>query len=204
MAYLLTSNGSNTQASAGGKPLGDPSVRWPTCKKCQGHMQYMATLPVDQEGRAAPGGDTLLLLFQCQQQPGMCDEWSAESGGNGVLMAATDEVLPLTPPSGPTTLGARTSLGFVEYPESEDSEGAEEQYYSALSAPQSVVVGKAGGCPIWIQYDETPVCDCGRSMAFIAQLEENAAEGLNFGAGGSGYLFLCSHCRSKAKFLWQC
>jgi hypothetical protein len=146
----------------------------------------------------------LLLLFQCQQQPGMCDEWSAQSGGNAVFVASLDDVLPLIPPSGPTYLQSRTSLDFREYHESDDEEAAAEQYNEALSAPGSVVVGKAGGCPVWIQYDETPVCDCGQSMNFIAQLEENAASGLNFGAGGSGYVFLCSHCKEKSKFLWQC
>jgi hypothetical protein len=86
----------------------------------------------------------------------------------------------------------------------DDEEESSAQYQEALSAPGSVVVGKAGGRPVWIQYDETPVCDCGNAMTFVAQLEENAARGLNFGGGGSAYLFLRKYCESNANILWQC
>ena len=44
-------------------------------------MQFLAQLPL-RECEAVLHGDQYLLLFQCQSDPGMCDEWDAESGGN--------------------------------------------------------------------------------------------------------------------------
>jgi hypothetical protein len=66
------------------------------------------------------------------------------------------------------------------------------------------VVGKLGGRPLWIQNDETPKCSCGKKMVLVAQLENWAAGGINFGDGGAGYAFACTRCKAKAKFLWQC
>jgi hypothetical protein len=166
-------------------------------------MQYMATVSVGEGGDAAARGDKLLLLFQCQQQPGMCQEWSPGAGGNAVLCASADEALPLDPPNGPTFLAPRRLLTLAPFEESDDADTAAQQYQQALAAPGSAVVGKAGGRPVWIQYDETPTCDCRRAMRFIAQLEENATTGLNFG-GGSAYVFLCESCECSAKLLWQC
>jgi len=200
--FLVTAR-SATHSSAGGKPLGDPARSWPICSRCHGPLQYLATISVGEDGAAAAQGDKLLLLFQCQQHPGMCEEWSAASGGNAVLQADADDALPLVPPGGLTYLPTRNPLSFVAIEEPADADRAADQYYQALAAPDRGVVGKAGGGPVWVQYDETPTCSCGRVMRFIAQLEETAAPGLNFG-GGTAYVFRCDDCEAEARFLWQC
>ena len=33
------------------------------------------------------------------------------------------------------------------------------------------VLGKIGGLPVWIQEDQTPTCNCGTPMTFLALLE---------------------------------
>ena len=63
------------------------------------------------------------------------------------------------------------------------------------------IVGKTGGNAVWVQDDETPNCECGEAMRFVALLEERG--GLSFGGGGAGYAFVCEKCKSAAKFLWQ-
>jgi hypothetical protein len=166
-------------------------------------MQYLASLPLTQDLEAAPHGSSALLLFQCQQQPGMCEEWAPDSGGNAALITDIKNAEPIAPPSGPTFLPTRNALNFLPYEEPVDADEASEQYEDIRSAPQSLVAGKAGGQPAWIQYDETPTCRCGAVMSFVAQLDERAASGLNFG-GGSAYAFICKHCRLSAKLLWQC
>jgi hypothetical protein len=58
---------------------------------------------------------------------------------------------------------------------------------------------KFGGQPTWEQEDETPTCpQCGKSMAFIAQLDsigfdqrDTAAEPYVFGNVGLIYVFFC-------------
>ena len=42
-----------------------------------------------------------------------------------------------------------------------------------------------------------------KPMTFVAQIEESADRGINFGGGGVSYAFVCTKCKDKAKFLWQ-
>lgn len=98
---------------------------------------------------------------------------------------------------GPTALDKVQGVTAVDF---DDDIG----YAAAARRRRGVVVGKLGGRPDWIQGDETPACSCGRKMAFVAQLEDYAGGGINFGDAGRGYAFACRRCRAKAKFLWQC
>ncbi|MFJ3792841.1 hypothetical protein [Kitasatospora sp. NPDC090091] len=68
------------------------------------------------------------------------------------------------------------------------------------------MLGRLGGEPDWLQYDETPSCSsCARPMAFVAQLQEgpDPVTAMNFGGGGTAYAFACEPCAGAA-FLWQC
>ncbi|MFK0233141.1 hypothetical protein [Streptomyces vinaceus] len=67
------------------------------------------------------------------------------------------------------------------------------------------VLGRFGGTPDWLQYDQTPDCTgCGAPMGFIAQLEEgpDPLTAPNFGSGRA-YAHACAPC-GRAAFLWQC
>lgn len=147
--------------------LGNPMIHEsdiPVCKSCDSKMTFIYSLKTEQ---------SILAVFQCQDDPGMCDDWDAESGDNAILNYKSMEI--------------ESCLGFLKT----ESIGSEENS-----------VGKLRGNPTWIQDDETPSCDCGETMSFTAQVEERAHIDFNFGGGGCSYVFTCKKC-NKSKFLWQ-
>jgi hypothetical protein len=179
-------------------------------------MQFLAQVRLPDTGIAPlMDRDQLLLVFQCQNNPGMCDEWEPDAGGNAALLVPVANVVPLLPPSlspkergggrdGPTTVDKAQAITAVDYDDSREAEYDDDAYVEALQKKGTAVVGKLGGRPVWIQADETPKCSCGRKMLFVAQIECHAGGGIDFGDTGSGYAFACARCKSKAKFLWQC
>ena len=91
-----------------------------------------------------------------------------------------------------------------DYDDGSSVETPDDAYCAAVEAPNSRVLGKLGGRPLWIQGDETPTCSCGQRMSFAIQLEDRGGGGINFGDAGVGYGFVCSSFPAQAKFLWQC
>jgi hypothetical protein len=144
-------------------------------------MQFLAHLPL---------GAAAIAVFFCQNDPGMCDDWSATSGANRAYVLA-GELVPVTAPAAGEVL-LDTVTGLKVEPESASAE--------------SRALGRLGGEPEWIQDDETPGCpSCSTPMTFLAELEEGHdwATKANFGGGGRGYVFSCGPC-AEATFLWQC
>lgn len=164
----------------GGIPLVPVGFEWPTCRTCDGAMQFLAHLPLEVG---------VISVFFCQNDPGMCDDWDATSGGNRAYLFL-DALEPATVPTDDATLlGAAT--GLRRHPE--------------LAPTQARMLGRNSGEPDWIQNNETPLCSgCNAPMAFTAELEEghDHRTAANFGGGGRGYVFHCDHCR-RAAFLWQ-
>lgn len=205
MPYLLvTDPEAPSDTTIGGRPLANASTKWPCCHSCAGPMQFLAQLPLDLLDEAIGHQDQALLLFQCQNDPGMCDEWDPNAGGNSALLVENSSRIALPVPGGETLLSAESRLRRVPYQPVLNQNTDDDRYCEAVDAPDSKVVGKLGGAPLWIQADETPNCQCGTPMTFVAQLEERGGGGMNFGGGGAGYAFVCSSCRDQAKFLWQC
>jgi hypothetical protein len=176
-------------------------VLWPACKTCKSNMQFLGQIRV-----TATSGNQLLLLFMCQAQPGLCDEWDANAGGNAVLVGGVDSLTLLPAPMNgdlvrPTRYGATcVSVDGDSY------DDARNRWMSITGKGIRHVLGQLGGRPSWVQSNETPSCDqCKGSMAFIAQLEEGPdhQSAMNFG-GGCAYIFQCEHCDASAKMLWQC
>jgi hypothetical protein len=140
------------------------------------------------------------LVFMCQNQPGLCDEWDPNAGGNVVRVVASDGVATIRPPGmGATMLPFQMNLDAVPF------EGTYESALRDATLPRQIL-GKLGGTPDWIQADETPLCNaCGSAMSFVGQFEQ-ANDGkveVNFG-GGLAYMFHCGCPSASPKFLWQC
>ncbi len=185
----------------GGLPGVPEGFTWPACASCEGPMQFL--------GQLQPGeGEPLLLLFMCQNDPGLCDEWDAESGGNAVV--AVEPAVPLRPAMPP---GGRDDL--LRPAHGSDAVAVEGDTYDDARAAWSAaasgrtprqVLGQLGGEPAWLQGDETPDCGaCGRAMAFVAQLEEGPDHrtSMNFGGGGCAYVYRCGCSAGQARLLWQ-
>lgn len=191
-------NGDGLFAGAryGGLPsVPDPSTfEWPCCKKCGGEMQFVLQLP-------AGNHDGFYLVFMCRNNPGMCEEWDANSGGNAVIVVSGTALSPANMPSNPKAV-LNGSCAF--YPENRDIPNYET---AIIDAPVAGVTGQLGGVPYWLQHPEPPCCiHCDKEMRFVAQFEEGPdyTLGVNFGGGGAGYLFSCDCAPVSAVFLWQC
>lgn len=201
---MLEDEDGRRDATVGGHPLAPPGISWPTCRSCRSPMQFLAQIPLRECDEFEPRRDAqILLLFQCQSDPGMCDEWDATAGGNAAVLVSAVGTASLSVPAGETLLPAESRLRFVPY-KTRVGETPDDAYCCAVDEPNSRVVGKLGGAPLWIQGDETPSCACGQPMAFVCQLESRGGGGINFGDAGAGYAFACSRCDDEARFLWQC
>jgi uncharacterized protein (TIGR02996 family) len=68
---------------------------------------------------------------------------------------------------------------------------------------------RLGGPPAWVQAADYPACpECGRTMAFLLQLDSDLPMkerewGWSWGSGGIGYGFWCDRCRVSG-WQWQC
>lgn len=186
-----------SETSFGGHPVANnPSeFKWPICKYCQLPMQFL--------GKIA-SGNHLYQIFMCQNDPGCCEEWDPDEGGNKVIVTArsTFEIVS-APTEGLTTRGVEYSAQTVVVQSSGYEEAREK--WASNNMNYREVLGQIGGVPFWLQGDETPICKlCKEPMQFLAQLEEgpDSKTEMNFG-GGSAYVFKCT-CNESAKFLWQC
>lgn len=166
----------------GGRPLAPAGTAWPTCKVCKGPLRFIAQHVL---------GDELLLLFQCENDPGACNEWAPDGGNAALIVRGADTALEPPPERGPSGVAPTflPATGFVSFDEGDDGEEDPEAR------------GRIGGEPDWLQADETPVC-CGGPMRFVLQLDEGAHRQLNFCGGGAAYAFACDACR-KAAYLMQ-
>jgi Domain of unknown function (DUF1963) len=193
----------------GGIPLAPADFIWPQCAECDGHMQFLAQILLDDPGIAADSGPMngrgVLLIFMCQNDPGLCDDWDATSGGNRALLFRRESLVPIQPPpEGETTLGEVSTIAYVSV-DGDDYGEARIRWSDQHNRPPQDVLGHLGGAPWWIQGDETPSCpSCREQMAFVVQLEQghNWHTAANFGGGGSAYAFACEPCQ-QAAFLWQ-
>src|SRR6266536_2565370 len=86
VTLVMIGTGVNTDDSrvsrSGGVPLLPPDFAWPLCATCGGPMQFLVQLLSED----VPELDHLLLIFMCQNDPGMCDEWEPFAGGNRAFL----------------------------------------------------------------------------------------------------------------------
>ncbi|WP_177765617.1 hypothetical protein [Flavobacterium sp. I3-2] len=182
-----------TETSFGGNPvkLVNTSFEWPICKYCQKEMQFQGKIKTDLGYE---------LIFQCQSNPGMCEDWDANAGGNKAIIIDDSAVEFVFPNNSDVAL--RTTEYGVNIVE-QDCASYDVAYDNWDGGPRTLL-GHLFGEPMWMQADETPNCDCcDKPMRFVAQLEEGPVyeTSMNF-AGGTGFLFDCKEGKT-AKFLWQ-
>lgn len=198
MIQLLISDSSKTNilddTSFGGLPVhaNGETTEWPKCRTCNAEMQYQGKIKTD---------IGLELIFMCNNDPGMCDEWDAEGGGNKVIVVNPENLDFFKPiDNGLSLRETEYGVKLIETDE-EDYDTARENW----TGNRREVLGQLYGKPGWIQGDETPECECcNKNMRFVAQLEEGPDHktAMNFGGGGVAYLFDCKEGKT-AKFLWQ-
>lgn len=201
MVYAGPAAGDAAVTRTGGIPLVPDGFGWPVCRSCEGPMMFLAQV---MPGGPVPGGERgVMLVFMCQNDPGLCDEWDPAAGGNQALLFPLAGLRPAAVPDGPVMLGEVSAVQYVTA--DADYDQARGAWAERSGRPVSDVLGQLGGQPSWLQHDETPACqECTKPMSFAVQLEEghDYRTAANFGGGGCGYGFTCSRCGTAA-FLWQ-
>ncbi len=186
------------QTSFGGLPVKNvgSGFDWPKCEACKTEMQYQGKIKTDLGSE---------LIFICNGNPGMCNEWDADSGGNKVIIIVGEKLEFARPPSRELALRPIEHGAVVKTIEDSDNyDEARQRFAKENKVSPREVLGQIFGEPSWLQGDETPECDtCGKRMRFVSQLEQGPdwQTEMKFG-GGCGYLFDCPACNS-GKFLWQ-
>ena len=103
MTTLMVHAGSAAAGAAvtrtGGVPLVPAGFSWPACRACEGPMQFLAQVMLG--GLELDDRRGVLLIFMCQNDPGMCEEWDPVAGGNRALL------LPLAACGRPSSRPAR-------------------------------------------------------------------------------------------------
>jgi hypothetical protein len=183
------------ETSFGGLPVKETNsnIEWPKCKSCNAEMQYQGKIKTD---------IGLEMIFMCTNDPGMCDDWDAENGGNKVIIVNGENLEFFKPSNDNLSLREKEYGATIVEITAEDYDNARENW----TGNKRDVLGKLYGEPSWIQGDEIPICEsCNKPMRFVAQLEEGPENktAMNFGGGGVAYLFDCPDDK-VAKFLWQC
>ncbi|MCA6058588.1 hypothetical protein HUF18_02275 [Thalassolituus sp. ST750PaO-4] len=198
---LINSSGraEMSETSFGGKPVKNigEDFHWPKCSCCKLPMQFLAKLRIDEE---------LHQIFMCQNDPGMCDDWDANGGGNTVVVIKPFELEFVQELSEGETLRETEHSAKVVSVDGNDYEAARSEWAEKNGISPREVLDQISGEPSWIQGDETPNCTvCNKPMEFVAQLEQGPdwKTEMNFGGGGVAYSFRCT-CNGSAKFLWQC
>jgi hypothetical protein len=186
----------------GGRPLvaEDSQFAWPLCVDCGSEtpMQFLGQLRLDPHSKTP----TLLSLFMCAEDG--CCTWEADGGANHAHIEQGKAFVLMDPPASEDATSLRdTRYGAQsESEDADDYDAARSNWGEAHGERYRAVLGQWGGTPEWQQADETPTCDCGKTMTFVAQLETgpDADHEMNF-AGGCAYVFRCGD--HAAKFLWQ-
>ena len=181
----------------------DYNFQWPRCSSCGGPMQFLGQIALEDHD-----AKRVVLLFMCQNDPGMCDDWEANSGGNRAIIVTFPGASHVAdPPQGGLTVRETAYGARVEDIDSGSYSDAVQQWSRRNNCSPLQVLGQIGGEPSWIQADETPTCDiCGNQMQFLAQFEPGPdhTTAMNFGDAGCAYVFRCSCAQQSAKLLWQC
>lgn len=167
----------------GGLPFGLAARDWPVCGECGKPQSLLAQLAHHPKRLDLGRDGRTLLVFQCGNDPGMCDTWDAASGANACIVAEHGQLSrheSTLPPDSPPSDNAVIIAGWIArddgVSEGDAASFYEDAKYFALdeSILERVTTGmRLGGVPSWIQSpDEAP-----RGWRFIGQLD-------------SGYSFL--------------
>jgi hypothetical protein len=181
----------------GGLPWGLPADRWPMCRACGKPQSMICQLQHDAQRLDLGQRGRVLLVFQCNHDPGACETWAAASGANACLVLDASELGtgPSPLPTADTTV--ETEARVVGWTEGEDD------------ANEPEMVTKLGGAPSWIQGDDEGPTEPWR---WIAQLDSthrfedgSACDAANYGDLGMAYLYVNTAGDKPAGIMfWQC
>ena len=203
----------------GGTPILMHPLEWPTCRHCAQKMTFLAQIPLQQPLHFSRKY-AMAYVFMCPgkfDQRGWleCQTWLPFSGANVVVLQEYSSSTILIESVSEYPDYAATLEHVLEPPVDTSDYSIDEDEHLAVSE-----LTKIGGVPLWLQANESPVCqNCSRSMQFVAQFaaeldgrlpagprkwDDEKYKFFHFGGNdGIGYLFICEN-ECQAAFLWQC
>lgn len=166
------------QDKLGGYPWGLPKSKWPICAACKKPQTLLAQFGHSPGRLDLLGSGRSLLVFHCNNDPGMCDDWAHDSGGNAAfVLEAADLESRLSSSPGPSVpaypeAAVQTWLERDDKiaPDLHDSFFTDETYVALdESVIDRVTTGtRLGGVPAWIQSpSDTPQ----GGWQFVGQLD---------------------------------
>ena len=162
----------------GGLPWGLPLGQWPMCSSCHKPQTLLAEFHHVESRLDLGAAGRTLFVFHCANEPGMCDDWDQDSGGNAAFVveaSALDSGLTQPRPGTPVYPEARI-LSWVELEDTIPHHLVQsfftDKLYLSLgeSVIDRVTMGtKLGSVPRWIQSsDESPP-----GFRFVGQLDSS-------------------------------
>jgi hypothetical protein len=216
----------------GGLPWGLQAADWPLCSDCGKPQTHLVTLLHDEDRLDLGASGRALMVFQCEQDPGMCDTWSVDGGASVAMVIDVGSQTMQGPgePPGDDRVPLGTEALITAWTEADDGVYAEQYPLFFRDASRNDIEPvllecvhqgtKVGGVPYWIQgAEEGP----GAGWRYVAQLDSVLwfavdpgylararpvgtrwhADGPNFGDLGLAYVFV-SDDHIRARMFWQC
>lgn len=221
-----TSTQSQFQEKLGGLPWGLPTDKWPHCAECGAPLTHLFSLEHHPERLNLGREGRVVLVFQCNDDPGMCETWSASSGANAVLFLDRDEQVTSLTICPKVDVEVENEVRIDAWQEAEDEvdplnfaayfddsqqwalhrevwETEEGEYWQPMFEGT-----KLGSVPHWIQSasegPKAPFQFVGQFQSWH-QVAEESVTTANYGDMGTAYLFI--HADPEAphgEFFWQC
>ncbi len=205
----------------GGKPVFYEEVEWPVCTDCGQKMDFLGQFPLQSPQRLSENFH-MAYVFMCsgkydERGSLVCRTFEPFSGANVVILQRESNQTYM-PDVEATYPDFQIQCEAMTEPLEEKMQLGDEEFIHYRVYGET----KVGGFPMWLQMDETPICQrCHEPMNFLAQMNADLdgpypahitpeikefMQFLNFGGFGMGYLFICQNeCdRNSAAFLWQC
>lgn len=158
----------------GGLPTGIAPSVWPSCRDCGEQLSFIGQFGHDEVRLDLGAAGRVLLLWQCEHDPGMCDTWALESGANAAFVVTPEHGDIVGAGPGTVVHPEIAAVGWVE----EDDGVPADLWPAYFNDAQLLALGAAwwdrggsdtrlGGVPAWIQSaDEAP----GSPWQFVGQV----------------------------------
>ncbi|MBI5759669.1 MAG: hypothetical protein HZA46_14215 [Planctomycetales bacterium] len=162
----------------GGIPWGLPATLWPVCSKCGGSQTLLAQFTHHSQRLDLGRIGRVLLVFQCNHNPGMCETWTGGSGANSCFILESEDLI-----DGPTPIPdddppVEQEVRIVHWEAKEDGvpesaafsffDDAEHLQILKKNPSRPLPVTRLGSVPTWMQSTDDAPRDGWR---FIGQLD---------------------------------
>jgi hypothetical protein len=166
----------------GGRPEGLPPSLWPACAECGGPMSLIGQFEHHGERLDLGREERRLFVFMCDNDPGTCATWEANSGANACLVVEPEQAgtEAAEAPRPAPVWNEAIIVGWTERDDGIDESlrprfFSDSDYYGSTDRPgidhevaeRVPMATKFGSVPLWLQSSEEGPAD----HDFIGQID---------------------------------